>query len=148
MALISLPAFPKSLSEKFIHTSEQTPHYNCIAWAYGDNTKWYWPDSAYYWPSDIPMEVTQMSFMMLFNRIGYEVCMNGDLELGYEKVAVYINNLGKPTHAARQLESGLWTSKLGNSIDVSHTILGMSDGFYGNVGFYMKRKLIPKTNSF
>ena len=31
------------------------------------------------------------------------------LEPGFEKIALYADNSGKPTHAARQLDNGRWT---------------------------------------
>jgi hypothetical protein len=132
--------FPNSISEPFIKTSQDTISYNCIAWAYEDSTKCYWPDGIYFWPDDIPCIATLDNFILLFRKIGYEVCDNGDLENDYEKVAIYCNNFNEPKHAARQLEDGFWTSKLGPYIDVSHTISGMSNGVYGNVEVYMKRK--------
>lgn len=133
--------FPKSKQEPFLVTSPPTSHYNCIAWAYGDNTKWFWPDSQkiYFWPNDIPRVETIEAFIKLFENIGYSVCENGEIEREYHKIAIYQKN-NIPTHAARQLENGLWTSKLGEHFDVTHSISSMSDGFYGNVGVFMKRK--------
>ena len=38
-----------------------------------------------------------------------------------EKVAIFVSaRTGAPTHAARQLPSGQWTSKLGAGIDIVH----------------------------
>ena len=101
---INFPPFPNSKIDPFLITSPQTTHYNCIAWAYGDNTKWYWPDSSglYFWPADIPREEKIQSFVKLFESIGYEVCDNNDLEKGYLKIALYADSIGNPTHAARQ----------------------------------------------
>ena len=140
---LSLPQFPNSTNEPFLVTSPETTSYNCIAWAYGDDTKWYWPDSSnsYYWPENVPREETIDSFILLFKNIGFEICTNEDFEPGYNKIAIYCNNTQNPTHAARQLETGLWTSKLGPYVDVSHTLYSLSNGSYGNVIVFMKRKI-------
>lgn len=139
---IEFSPFPNSKLDPFLVTSPQTPQYNCIAWAFGDNSKWYWPDSAnyYYWPSQIAREESIQCFIELFKLIGYEVCDSDELEVDFTKVAIYTDKLGKPTHAARQLKNGYWTSKLGQHFDVSHTIFSMKDGPYGNVAVFMRRK--------
>jgi hypothetical protein len=134
--------FPNTAKEPFIITSPPTPFYNCIAWAYGDDSKWFWPDSSnsYYWPEHIPRSEKVENFIQLFSTINYEVCENGDLEEGYEKVAIFSKN-GVPTHAARQLLNGIWTSKLGKEFDVSHSIFSIINGVYGEVSVFMKRIL-------
>ena len=132
--------FPNTKISGFIETSKRTANYNCIAWACGDDTKWYWPENNYFWPDDIPFNTKLDSFILLFEKIGYKQCNNEDLEEEFEKIAIYTDTNNEPQHAARQLISGLWTSKLGTNIDVSHTILAMADGLYGNVAVFMKRK--------
>ena len=140
---VEFPPFPNSKIDPFLITSPQTALYNCIAWAYGDNRKWYWPDSSniYYWPEDIPRQEKIESFILLFERVGFTICNDGDLERHFNKIAIYCDQIGKPTHAARQLDNGFWTSKLGQSFDITHTIFSMSNGTYGNVAVYMKRKI-------
>lgn len=141
MKLIQIPEFPNSNAEPFGVTSPPTPNYNCIAWAFGDNTKWYWPDplNTYYWPENISREINTDAFIILFGTIGYVTCENGDLEVGFEKIAIFVDSVNIPTHAARQLENGFWTSKLGRHIDVQHTIKSIEKGAYGTVHVYMKR---------
>jgi hypothetical protein len=131
--------FPYSRNEPFRITSKQTPEYNCIAWAYGCDDRKFWPDPYYYWPENIERKNTIENFIKLFEGIGYSQCDNGKYEDCIEKVAIYVGKDGKPTHAARQLEGGRWTSKLGDHHDVSHTINSMKNGFYGNVEVYMAR---------
>lgn len=77
--------------------------------------------------------------MRLFSTISYEVCESGDLEQGFTKIAIFSDSNGIPTHAARQLKTGYWTSKLGPFIDVQHTIHSVEAGEYGNVIVYLKR---------
>jgi hypothetical protein len=148
---MALPAFlstlfPNSLHEPFIETSQPTigAHcipYNCIAWAYEDNTKWYWPDFRSYWPANIPHEVTLNAFQLLFEDKGYEVCIDDSFEDGFQKIVIYADVNNKPTHAARQLPDGYWTSKLGFWYDISHTIQSMDNGKYGTVAVIMKKRL-------
>ncbi|MBE0305267.1 DUF7689 domain-containing protein [Leptospira interrogans] len=141
MTLLILPEFPNSLADPFVITSNFDECYNCIAWAYGDSTKWYWPDEhgLAFWPNDIPHETTLTAFQALFERIGYEICDNGVYESGYEKIAIFTNEDKSPTHAAKQLNNDTWSSKLEIANDVSHTILSISSGAYGSVAIYMRR---------
>jgi hypothetical protein len=69
-----------------------------------------------------------------------------ELEHGVEKVAIYVDCDGVPTHAARQLADGTWTSKLGEWEDIQHdTLEAMEDredlGLgYGKVGLLLRRQ--------
>lgn len=93
-----------------------------------------------YWPANITREETAEAFIELFASINYCRCDNHLFEPGYEKVAIYILD-GKPTHAARQLPTGKWTSKLGQNIDIEHDSPEALNGpVYGNVAIFMKRK--------
>ena len=65
-----------------------------------------------------------------------------DLEDGYEKVVFYSDENGTPTHFARQLTSGKWTSKLGNLNDIEHdTLDSLICARYGKPGLVLKRKV-------
>src|SRR5437773_12363842 len=106
----------------FRKTSDDTDEYNCIAYAYGLTDRTMWPAmrrDGYWWPSGIPNRNRIPSFVALFASIGYEECDGPALERGFEKVAIYARGTS-PTHAARQLTSGRWTSKLGEDIDIQH----------------------------
>ncbi len=133
--------FPNSASDPFIETSEVTPIYNCIAWAAGNTSKWYEPDplGIYYWPSAIPREYTVSAYVQLYELLGYQKCSNGNLEPNFDKVAVFAKK-SIPTHAAKQLSNGLWSSKLGKNIDVSHSLFAIENGHYGNVVQFLRRK--------
>ena len=133
--------FPNLSKDGYSLTSPETPEYNCIAWAAGDNEVWWWPDSSYtcYWPSEIPRAETIESFIKAYEKLDYSVCSNAELENGFEKVAIYADHNKKPTHAARQLNSGLWTSKLGSLEDIEHTTLnGLISDSYGSVAVILK----------
>lgn len=144
-----LAAFPKLTNGTFTVTSPPTTQYNCIAWAAGDDTSWWWPApfagpplGGYYWPAGLPLTVTLDNFVQAFRRQGYRECEDGSLEEGYEKIALYVDADGVPTHAARQLADGQWTSKLGESHDISHAEAdGIECPTYGMVGQFMRRPI-------
>jgi hypothetical protein len=141
--------FPNITSTNARPTSPCDSDYNCIAWAYGRNDVWCEPDikGLYFWPIS-HREYTSKAYEELFASIGYEICDNAKYEEGFEKIALYFDDAGKPTHAARQLPTGKWTSKLGPNIDIEHetpeVLNGPGDGRgYGTVKIFMKR---PKEN--
>jgi hypothetical protein len=133
--------------------SKATTRYNCIAWAVGITTQWWWPDRAAlarklcYWPPGAPIERTFDAFFQAYRTLGYQQCNDGSLEAGHEKIAIFgrDNAFGvlEPTHAALQLPDGRWTSKLGPHEDVEHIALDAIDGpTYGRAIHYMRR---PRT---
>jgi hypothetical protein len=72
--------------------------------------------------------------------LGSSLCATADLEAGVEKTALYAVG-EKPSHAARQLASGIWTSKLGPNIDIEHTTLeALAGGVYGELAAVLSRK--------
>jgi hypothetical protein len=134
--------FPNLQEKGYDLTSPETPFYNCVAWAAGDTARWWWPDpnDQYYWPPGIPRNETLQAFILLFNNIGYTVCVDAKYEEAFEKVAIYVDDLtGKPTHVARQVAAGRWTSKLGSLVDIEHDINGVSGRRYGSIAAIMKR---------
>ena len=83
------------------------------------------------------------SFIEAFESLGYEDCVDATPEAGFEKVAIFADSNGKPTHAARQLPNGSWTSKLGNWEDIRHTIYGLEGGQYGDATRFLRRARAP-----
>ncbi len=140
--MVIINEFPNSSAEPFTQTSHIDVNYNCIAWAAGDNTRWYEPDpfGQYYWPLAVPRDYTIEAYINLYEFLGYERCQDGNFEDGYIKVAVFASGT-LPTHAARQLENGNWTSKLGKNIDVEHSIFSIEDGMYGQVVQYLRKPI-------
>jgi hypothetical protein len=66
------------------------------------------------------------------------------LQANIEKIAIYVNQLGVPSHAARQLPNGLWTSKLGSNVDIEHaTPDALTGNDYGRPALLMARQLQP-----
>jgi hypothetical protein len=139
--------FPVLVHDGYSITSPDTTEYNCIAWATGDTEAWWWPDiqNTYYWPPDVPRSETVASFEMAFRMFGYSLCDHAGHEPGFEKIALYLDVNGKPTHAARQLASGKWTSKLGSLEDIEHTTLeSLEVPQYGSAELVYKRPMHAK----
>jgi hypothetical protein len=126
-------------------TSNEDIFYNCIAHAVGEDDSWWAPSkgAGYYWPRTAPMEFTLAAYQAAFGTRGYSACDTENLEDGFEKIAIFVNEHGKPTHAARQLPDGFWTSKLGIHEDVRHVLRQLEgpDPAYGRVAAFMKRRL-------
>jgi hypothetical protein len=134
---------PNLAGNNHVVTSPLSQRYNCIAWAAGIDGQWWWPNGRYYWPPNVPREETVEAFIRAYGTIGYIECDNGLLEAGIEKVAIYATSDGgnlTPTHAARQLPDGRWTSKLGGFEDIEHTDLqAVNCPVYGEAVTYLSR---------
>ncbi len=136
--------FPALAASGYTVTSPANPAYICIAWAAGDDQSSWWPDRhfQYRWPRSAPRSRELSSFVRAFRSIGYEPCSDGSIEAGFEKVALFVDSIGYPTHAARQLSSGNWTSKLGNDEDIEHVqVSGVAGKEYGHVAQYLRREV-------
>ena len=137
--------FPSLSGTAYEVTSPAQPEYNCIAWAAGDNSRWWEPAPDYYWPEGVSRQYTVRAYLEAFQTLGYEFCQDGDLEEGMEKVALFADSVGNPTHAARQLDDGTWTSKLGQLEDIRHIDLDhISGSQYGNPVLVLQR---PRNDS-
>lgn len=134
--------FPNLRRSGYSVTSPATIDYNCIAWAANKTEVWWWPDPLYeyYWPPEIPRAINIETFIRAFGLSGYTLCDNPEYENDLEKIAIYADSNGKPTHAAKQLDSGNWTSKLGSLEDIEHTSLdSIINPKYGSPVVYLKR---------
>ncbi len=139
--------FPRLSESSYRITSPISCSYNCIAWAAAEEDVWLWPDFMfqYYWPPGVPREETVEAFVQAFRSRGYVNCESGDLDVGFEKVAIFARPEGTPTHAARQLPDGTWTSKLGPDVDISHDVLTSVSGLhYGEPAAFLRRPLPSK----
>jgi hypothetical protein len=133
--------FPGLTGNPYQVTSLRDRDYNCIAWAAGDTQRWWWPgenELLEYWPPGILRERTLEAFAAAFATIGYADCESKDLEAGHLKIALFANVEG-PTHAARQLSNGRWSSKLGKLEDIEHALHDLEGMLYGTVVLIMKR---------
>jgi hypothetical protein len=128
-----------NLGDAFAITSPQDELYNCIAWAAGDTNRWWWPDEDSFWPTSMERVHSLEAFLEAFRSLGYEVCSDGSYVSAFEKVAIYGDSSG-PLHAARQLEDGAWTSKLGPYEDIRHDHLdGVTCQTYGKPMAFLQR---------
>jgi hypothetical protein len=141
--------FPNLKDEDWQQCSPVDPSYNCIAYAAGRTDVYWWPDPFApplhdYWPQGVPCEETLDAFIQLYRTFGYEPCDasdNGSLEPGYEKIALFAIGT-TPTHAAKQLPDGRWTSKLGLLEDIEHDDLACLNGpCYGSSVQFLRRSL-------
>ena len=133
--------FPALRTSPYEITSDETREYNGFAFAAGDEEAWWEPPPFGYWPDDVPEEYTLSTFALIYRRLGYEACTSSTHEPSFEKVAIFANALDEPTHAARQLASGLWTSKLGDWEDIEHKLQDLEGDFYGSVALLMRRPI-------
>ncbi|HEY1379697.1 MAG TPA: hypothetical protein VGF55_23035 [Gemmataceae bacterium] len=137
--------FPGLQTSPYRVTSPATRDYNCVAWAAGDTANWWWPDpdlenDAAFWPPGVPREETVAAFAAAFAILGYSPAQGEELEPGFEKVALLASG-DVPTHAARQLPNGRWTSKLGRREDIEHDLHAVSGEAYGAVVLVLKRPI-------
>jgi hypothetical protein len=136
--------FPKLAPDEYTLTSPDTIDYNCVAWAAESQEEWWWPDAMEqeYWPNNVPREETIAAFIEAFSTLGYQVCDDSTLEIGFQKIAIYANAQNIPRHVARQLSNGEWTSKIGQYEDIQHRSLSSLSGdspAYGQVVQIMKK---------
>ena len=130
--------FPYLKAKGWRQTSKATAVYNCIAYAAGDESALWWPESLdAYWPEGATGEETVAAVAAAFGTLGYYPCDDGTFEDGYEKVAIYALR-SEATHAAKQVGRE-WRSKLGPDEDIAHTLEGLEGPCYGKVAAYLKR---------
>jgi hypothetical protein len=105
-----------------------------------------WPQADTEWPFWSSRIVTRAAFITAFRGFGYQECDHSRPELWFEKVAIYEFN-DDPTHMARQLKDGTWTSKCGGLEDITHFTLDAVESYgpyprkadYGCPVVYLKR---------
>lgn len=135
-------AFPGLDPATDLETSAPSPAYNCVAWAAGEDSRFWWPRPmalGYYWPEGVARETTLQAFQAAFATLGYEPCSLDALEDGYEKISLFTGATGIPTHVARQLQNGRWTSKLGSEEDIEHELRALEGPVYGSLKVVMRR---------
>ena len=122
-------------------TSPEDRRYNCISWAINDSSRFWWPDRSHFyaWPRTVARTRTLNAFSEMFREFGFKRCDNATLEAGFEKIALFIDEIGRPLHAARQLPSGRWTSKMGMQEDIEHDLHDLEGDAYGRVHAFFRR---------
>lgn len=135
--------FPLADPGSWTETSPQTDDYNCAAWVVGVTDAKWWPEpeaAEYYWPAGALRDGTIDAFIDGYGTLGFAVCVDGELEAGFEKLVIYGTSRGSPQHVALQLQTGRWTSKLGNEEDIEHTSVDvLRRSRYGEPLVFMRR---------
>jgi hypothetical protein len=133
--------FPNLPPDQYQEKSELTCAYNCIAFAAEDTENWWWPSEDAFWPVEIVDDsVASFEYAFKVSR-NYEPCQDGQLEAGFQKVAVYAAG-NRVKHMARQTDNGLWTSKLGFGWDISHhSTESLISSQYGDSISYLRRPM-------
>lgn len=129
-------------------TSDQDKRYNCASWAVSDDFKAKALDPSRapgtIWPVGIPRSITLKSYVAAYATFGYLPCGNGKPEMGHVKIALFEDEDGDFAHAARLLNDGNWSSKLGIREDISHsTWQAIEGGKYGKRVMFMRRPERP-----
>ena len=135
--------FPGLIGSIYDITSPIDPRYNCIAWAAGDSQRWWEPDpmGIAYWPPSAPREYSIEAYQRAFEAAGYLRCSDHAHESECRKVAIFADG-SEPKHAARELNSSRWTSKLGRNVDISHDLFALAGKAYGAPMCFLKRSII------
>ena len=119
----------------FNKTSNRDRFYNCFAHAIGDSRTW-WEPVTMYWPSGFRTDGSLASYIdVCVQHLKFEPCDTTDFgfDLNFQKIALYADENNDFTHAMRQLDAIYWTSKIGEYIDVRHTVSGMIGCKYGGL---------------
>ena len=133
--------FPNISDVESKKTSVKTPIYNCIAWAFKDSQRHWWPNQKRsFWPIDVNGLTDIEAFEQWLKKDGWEETSEDGFEQGFKKIALYILN-GEPTHAARIIDNGIWTSKLGSDIDLSHSLTELNGPSYGSAMRFFKKPI-------
>jgi len=94
----------------------------------------------HFWPLGAPLDFSAAGFVEAYKLLGFQLCDNGIPETGFEKIAVYAVANGEFGHASKLMPNGLWSSKLGDWEDISHTTPDLVENqHYGTVRHFMKR---------
>lgn len=153
--------FPNLIGNSKTITSKHDCNYNCTSWALDENDKNSWwepygiiipaPPPIYHWHNDIPHNESPQTYVMFFEKYGFEVTDNLNLEEGFEKVVLYVR-INVFQHVARQLPNGRWTSKLGKLEDIEHDLSDLESEEeqpcgYGAASIFLKKRKKRNENS-
>ena len=138
--------YPNLVKRGYQKTSEEDANYNCIGWALGYSDQWWEPgknESWHVWPNDDP-DQDFSNYVAAAKSEGFVECTSDAVESGFEKIALYIAQNGTGSHAARQLPSGKWTSKMGENEDIEHNTLDALEGARGYIGYWKVKQLMKR----
>ena len=137
-----LRSCPQMRRALYRQTSPAATAYNCFAWAVGETHRRWDPTrrrtDRNYWP--VESRSTELrDAIAAFKAIGFREVDHRQPTAGSQTIALYAAG-GHVTHAARLLENGHWTSKLGEDIDIEHESLeALAGGLYGEPAVTLER---------
>jgi hypothetical protein len=134
-----IATFPNLASSPFELTSPEDANYNCVAWAVADTGSNWWPTTRLgsYWPRRVHGTTSLQTIVQLFVDRGFARCAVDEAERTRDAILIYCR-AGAPLHVARSLGDGRWTSKLGASFDLTHTVIGLTGAQYGQPELAMR----------
>lgn len=140
--------FPKLTEHNHRRTSLATGRYNCLAFACGDERKWWEPipGGRYHWPPTARWDTSLTTVTNIFLADGFTVTDNRAVEFGYIKVAIYVELEDIETYSHVAVSNGLeWKSKLGKGQDIAHDSLDLLEGDqadeYGLVAVILRKPI-------
>lgn len=156
--------FPNIVRSGYTITSPEDWSYNCFAFAVDDRENWWdlrrkriTPSMRGFWYDDVPPGRSIDALVGAYQKHhGFELCADGSLEAGFEKIAIYVDENDRPSHAAKQSPGGRWLSKAGGYEDFSHELHALEGRLeYGKVVVFLKRphgiraqpRSVPKATS-
>ena len=99
---------------------------------------YFWPDAALDDDGNDDIDARKRAFSTL----GFVKCKGGELESGWQKVALYAISMDDWLHAAIQESNGEWSSKLGVGYDIRHKTPHCVEGpIYGKVVCILKKRI-------
>ena len=109
-----------------IQKSRETPAYNCVAFAFEIDDRWWWPDKMLtcYWPSEVDREETVDAFLAAFETLGFVPTRQTQYSPMSPRIALFCKD-GRPVHVCREVGADRWVSKLGRAEDVEHDLGGL-----------------------
>jgi hypothetical protein len=118
--------FPKLAQSGYSITSSADKAYNCIAFAVGDTTRWWWPirgpaqlaDAIVFWPPGASLSDSLEAFLSALSLLGFAPSDDANVRPKFDKMALD----GRVKHASRQVATGRWRSKMGKAIDIEHEL--------------------------
>jgi hypothetical protein len=105
----------------------------------GDTENWWEADEDYLWLNNLDFDNTLSTTELFFQHFGFETIDKPNFKNGLEKIALFSDDGIYCSHVAKQLSPNRWSSKLGISYDVSHTLKSMENGIYGDVVMILQK---------
>lgn len=135
--------FPNLRGTLWAIKSRKTKRYNCLAWAAGEKHRRWDLGKGAFWPAGVK-KLSGFAYLVgAFQAEGFNVCDEDacqNYDPNCDSIVLYKLNV-RGMHAARLLDNGMWSSKLGDSEDIQHqTPEALSGIRYGVPFVYMKRK--------